>query len=429
VADARTFVVLGASLAGGTAAATLRGDGFDGRLVMIGGEARPPYERPPLSKTYLRGEDEPGDLLVRPADWWGAHGVETRLGARIEALDPVARTVTLAGGETIGFDAALVATGVRNRTIGVPGADLDGVFHLRSVADADRIRAAAARGGRALVVGMGFIGAEVAASLRTIGLEVTAVDPSPTPLYRVLGPDLGRVLEGVHRDHGVEVVAEDVVERFEGGARVERAVTRAGRTLDCDFAVVGIGTQPNDELMRGAGVSPHGGVAVDAALQSAFPGVFAAGDIAAHEHPIFGRVRIEHYDNALKMGEHVAHNMLGAAAAFDDPHWFWSDQYEHELQVAGFAPAWATMIVRGSIEDRRFCAFLLDREGVLRSTFGFDWPRDVRRSMPVIRAQVAPDPAALADPQVDLRTLVSGVSGKAAGQKRRHELGDERGKE
>jgi 3-phenylpropionate/trans-cinnamate dioxygenase ferredoxin reductase component len=408
VADARTFVVIGASMAGATAAATLRGDGFEGRLVLIGDEDRPPYERPPLSKTYLRGEDRPDDLLVRATDWWDANGVETRLGSQIGALDPAARTATIAGGETIRFDAALVATGVRNRTIRVPGADLDGVFHLRNVADADRIRAAAVGGGRALVVGMGFIGAEVTASLRTMGLQVTAVDPSPTPLYRVLGPDLGRVLEGVHRDHGVEMVPEDVVERFEGGARVERAVTRAGRVLDCDFAVVGIGTQPNDELIRGVGIAPGGGVAVDATLETQFPGVFAAGDVAAHEHPVFGRVRIEHYDNALKMGEHVAHNMLGAAAVFDDPHWFWSDQYEHELQVAGFATSWATMVVRGSIEARRFCAFLLDGAGVLRSTFGFDWPRDVRRSMSLIRAQLAPEPAALADPQVDLRTLVAG---------------------
>jgi 3-phenylpropionate/trans-cinnamate dioxygenase ferredoxin reductase component len=406
VAQAGTIVVVGAGLTGGTAAATLIEEGFEGRLVMIGEEALPPYERPPLSKTYLRGEETLDDLFVRQPGWWEEHGIEARFGERVDVLDAGERVVTLAGGERLAFDKALVATGVRNRTAAsTPGAELDGVYQLRTVADAERIRSAAAGSARVAIVGMGFIGAEVAASLRTLGLNVAVVDPSPTPLYRVLGPELGRVIEHVHRDKGVEMVLEDTVERFEGGERVERVVTKAGRSLDCDMVVVGIGTLPNAELMRGAAVGSTGGIDVDATCETALPSIFAAGDIAAHDHPVFGRVRIEHFDNAIKMGVHVGRRMLGKADVFDDPHWFWSDQYEHELQMGGFAPTWQRMVVRGSIDERRFCAFLLDEAGILRASVSFDWPRDCRRSLPLIRKGVAPDPDALADPEVDLRRM------------------------
>jgi 3-phenylpropionate/trans-cinnamate dioxygenase ferredoxin reductase subunit len=406
VAPAGTIVVVGAGLTGGTAAATLIEEGFEGRLVMIGEESLPPYERPPLSKTYLRGEETFDDLFVRQPEWWEEHGIEARFGERVDVLDAGERAVILAGGERVAFDKALVATGVRNRTAAsTPGAELDGVYQLRTVADADRIRSAAAGSARVAVVGMGFIGAEVAASLRTLGLNVAVVDPSPTPLYRVLGPELGRVIEHVHRDKGVEMVLEDTVERFEGEERVERVITKAGRSLECDMVVVGIGTLPNAEVMHGAAVGSTGGIDVDATCETALPGIFAAGDIAAHDHPVFGRVRIEHFDNAIKMGVHVGRRMLGKADVFDDPHWFWSDQYEHELQMGGFAPTWHRMVVRGSIDERRFCAFLLDEAGILRASVSFDWPRDCRRSLPLIRKRVAPDPVALADPEVDLRRM------------------------
>ncbi|TMK34150.1 MAG: hypothetical protein E6G58_12455 [Actinobacteria bacterium] len=400
----RTFVIVGASLTGATAAATLRGSGFDGRLIMLGDEPHAPYERPGLSKAYLRGEEPAEELFVRPPGWWDEQGIEIRLEATVERVDPREMTVTFRAGGSLPFDSALVATGVRNRVLDVPGADLDGVLQLRRIPDADAIRDRARGASRAVVVGMGFIGAEVAASLRQLGLEVTIVEIFETALFRVLGARIGKVLELIHRDHGVEILFEDNVERLEGAGRVERVITQRGRSIECDLVVVGIGTEPNVDVMAGEGLDELGGIRVDATLRTAFPNVFAAGDVATHDHPVFGTVRVEHFDNAIKMGEHVAGAMLGSDDPFDDPHWFWSDQYDSEIQMGGVRLT-DDMVLRGSLEERRFCAFFLDPAGVLRACVSIDWPRDVRRSLPLIRRAVAPDRAALIDPAVDLRTL------------------------
>ena len=402
----RSLVIVGASLAGGTAATVLRDQGYDGRLSLIGAEEEPPYERPPLSKELLRGELDFEDALVRPASWYEEHDVDARFGTMAVQIDVRAREVVLAGGERLPFDRLLVSTGSRNRRLEVPGAGLPGVFELRYHRDAVRIRDAATEGARVVCVGMGFIGAEVAASLRTIGRDVTVIEIFETTLYRILGPEIGRVLEGIHRDHGVTMHFSDSVERFEGDGRLERVVTESGKEIDADIAVIGVGTEPAVEIMAGTGLDQGGGIPVSSGLETAVPGAFAAGDVALHDHPVFGPIRVEHYDNAVKMGEHAAHAMLGSEEVFDDPHWFWSDQYDSKVEMAGYAPTWDRMVVRGSLEARSFCAFLLDSGGVVRSTVSLDWKRDVRRSFGLISSQVAPDPKALADPDVDLRTLV-----------------------
>ncbi len=400
------FVIVGASLCGATTAATLRQEGFDGGLVMIGAEEVVPYERPPLSKEYLRGEAPLERTFVRSPEWYAENEIDLRLGARVVQIDPRSREVVLAGGDRVGFDRLLVATGGRNRKLDVQGVELPGVFDLRRVADADRIRAAAHEGARVVCVGMGFIGAEVAASLRAVGCDVTVVEVFETALYRILGRDIGRALEGIHRDHDVKMHFNEAVARFEGSERLERVVTHGGKQIEADMAVVGVGTEPAVEVMAGTGLDQSGGIPVGPTLETDVPGVFAAGDVARHEHPVFGPMRVEHFDNAIRMGEVVARNMLGKSEVFDDPHWFWSDQYDSQIQMAGFAPTWEEMVVRGSIADRSFCAFLLDAGGVVRSTVSMDWKRDVRRSFELIRKQVAPDPMALADPEVDIRTLV-----------------------
>ena len=407
----RSIVVVGASLAGATAAGVLREEGYEGRLVLIGAEAEPPYERPPLSKELLRGEQTLDDALVRPAAWYDEQGVDARFGTRAVQIDARAREVILAGGERVDFDRLLVATGGRNRQLEVPGAGLPGVFDLRYHRDAIRIRDAATTGARVVCVGMGFIGAEVAASLRTQGCDVTVVEIFETTLYRILGPEIGRVLEGIHRDHGVRMIFSDTVERFEGDGRLERVVTEAGVSIDADVVVIGVGTEPAVEIMAGTGLDRGGGIPVGSGLETSVAGVFAAGDVALHDHPVFGPIRVEHYDNAIKMGEHAARAMLGPVDAFDDPHWFWSDQYDSKVEMAGYAPAWDRMVVRGSLEERSFCAFLLDAGGVVRSTVSLDWKRDVRRSFGLIEAEVAPDPVALADPEVDLRKLIPAEGG------------------
>jgi 3-phenylpropionate/trans-cinnamate dioxygenase ferredoxin reductase subunit len=401
-----TFVVVGASLCGATTVAGLRAEGFDGRIVLVGAEEHPPYERPPLSKEYLRGEEPFEKALIRPPEWYAENDVDLRTGTRAVQIRPKTSAVILAGGESLPYDALLIATGSRNRRLDVPGAELPGVFDLRRAGDADRIRAAADGGARVVCVGMGFIGAEVAASLRSLGNDVTVVEVFETTLFRILGPEIGMALEGVHRDHGVVMHFNEAVARFEGDGRLERVVTSGGKHIEADVAVVGVGTEPATEIMAGTGLDQGSGIPVDATLRTEIPAVFAAGDVARHDHPVFGPMRVEHFDNAIKMGEHVARSMLGKSESFDDPHWFWSDQYDSQVQMAGFAPTWDRMVVRGSIEKRSFCAFLLDRDGVVRSTVSLDWKRDVRRSFGLIRTQVAPDPSALEDPEVDLRTLV-----------------------
>ena len=397
------IVIVGAGQAGATAAGKLRDEGYDGHLTLIGEEPVLPYERPPLSKEYLRGERD-DHQLVRPEPWYADNQVDLRLGVRADRVDSASRTVELEDGHAVGYDQLVLATGSRNRRVPIPGIELPGVFGMRTAAEAERIREAAAGAGKAVLVGMGFIGAEVAASLRSRGLDVTVVEYAQTPLERVLGPELGHSIEGLHRDHGVEMYFLDAAEGFEGDGRFEALITKGGRRIEGDLAIVGIGVEPVTELAERSGIPVENGIPVDATLRTAVDGVWAIGDVARHDHPVFGSVRVEHFDNAVRMGEHVAGNLLGGRDVFDDPHWFWSDQYDANIQMAGFAMAWDQVVIRGSLEERSFAAFLL-QDGRLLSTFTMNWNRDVRRSMPLIKAKAHPDPAKLADPDVDLREL------------------------
>jgi 3-phenylpropionate/trans-cinnamate dioxygenase ferredoxin reductase subunit len=397
-----TFVVVGAGVAGGTAAAKLREEGFDGDVVLIGAEDVAPYERPPLSKEYLRGEtSEP--LYIRDPGFYAENTIDARFGVRAEHVNVTDRVVELEGGEGVAFDQAVIATGARNRRPPIEGLDLENVFDLRYLPNSDAIREAAKNGSKAVMVGMGFIGAEVAASLRQLGLDVTVVEFFGTPLERVLGPTIGGAIEALHRDHGVEMIFRDGAEHFEGDGRFEAMVTKEGRRIEGDFAVVGVGVEPVTDVATDD-LSVDNGIPVDATLKTAAEGVWAIGDVARHDHPVFGPIRVEHFDNGMKMGEHVAKNLLGANAVFDDAHWFWSDQYDAEIQMSGFATEWDDMVVRGSIEDRSFSAFLL-KDGQLLSTFSMNRTFDVRRSMPLIATKAHPERAKLEDPEFDLREL------------------------
>jgi 3-phenylpropionate/trans-cinnamate dioxygenase ferredoxin reductase subunit len=400
-----TFVIVGAGLAGGGAAATLREEGFDGRVVLIGAEPQPPYERPPLSKEYLRGESSLEQALFQPLDFYGENDIETRFGVRVTRVDAPEKVIELDSGERVPYQALLVATGGRNRRPPIPGIDLEGIYGLRTVADSDRIRAEVSLGRKAVVVGMGFIGSEVAASLRQSGVEVTVVDRNKVPLRRVLGEEVGRVVEGIHRDHGTELIFEDEVAAFEGAERVKRITTQRGQRIDCDFVVVGLGVEPATELLAGTGVGIDNGILVDEYLRTGVEGIYAAGDVANHYRPVFERhLRVEHWQNALKQGPAAARNMLGENEPYGEIPWFWSDQYEHSLQYAGFHTEWDELVVRGSVEERNFAAFYRQDERVLAAVT-INRGRDLRRSIPLIKAQEEIAAAKLSDLDVDLRIL------------------------
>jgi 3-phenylpropionate/trans-cinnamate dioxygenase ferredoxin reductase component len=407
---AETFVIVGAGLAGGGAAATLRGEGFDGRLVLIGAEPQPPYERPPLSKEYLRGESSFEQVLFQPLDFYAENDIETRFGVRVTRVDAAEKVVELDRGERVAYDALLVATGGQNRRIPTPGIDLEGIYSLRTVTDSDRISAEISPGQKAVVVGMGFIGLEVTAALRQLGVEVAVVDRNTVPLRRVLGEEIGRVVGEIHRDHGTELIFEDEVAAFEGAERVERVTTQRGHRIECDFVVVGLGIEPAAELLAGTGVGIDNGVVVDEYLWTGVEGIYAAGDVANHYHPVFKRhIRVEHWQNALKQGPAAARNMLGGNEPYGEIPWFWSDQYEHNLQYAGFHTEWDELVVRGSMEERNFVAFY-QKDGRVLAAVAINGGRDLRRSIPLIKAREEVAAATLGDLDVDLRTLAGAAS-------------------
>ncbi|MGH9052752.1 MAG: NAD(P)/FAD-dependent oxidoreductase [Acidimicrobiia bacterium] len=404
---ASTIVIVGASLAGATAAATLREEGFEGRVVLVGEESQLPYERPPLSKEYLRGEQPFETALVHREGFYQAEGIETRFGVRASRVNSSDRVVELDDGERIPYDKVLVATGSRKRRLPVPGADLEGVFDLRTVADADRIRAEVAPGRRAVLVGMGFIGAEVAASLRQLGLEVAVVAPGELPLSRVLGREVGRVLGDIHRDHGVEMHFGERVSALEGSQRVEAVRTTGGQTLPCDLVVAGIGVQPVTEVVAEAGAEVEDGIVVDELCRTTVEGIYAAGDVTSHYHPLFGRrMRVEHWNHALRHGAAAARSMLGKGTPYVEVPWFWSDQYDHNLQYAGFHTGEEEMVVRGSLADRSFVVFFL-RQGIVVAAAALDRGRDLRRAMELISGGAPVDADLLRDEGVDLRALTN----------------------
>ena len=407
------IVIVGASLAGGTAAVTLREEGYDGDIVLIGAERELPYSRPPLSKGYLRGQDRFEDQLVKPASYYAEQRIELKLGVRATAIDPKQKLVEFDGGERVAYDRLLVTTGGRNRTLTVPGANLSGVFQLRTVEDCNRIRAAVAPGKRAVVIGFSFIGSEVSASLRQLGVDVVAVEGARVPLARVLGDEAGRVLADIHRDKGVQLVSEDAVDALEGSGRVTRVRTRKNRVFDCDMVVAGIGIVPNAELLAAAGAKIENGVLVDEHCRTTLPDVFAAGDVTNHLHPIFGRLRVEHWNNGYQQGRAAARALLGRPEPYDYIHTFWSDQYEHVIEYVGFAASWDRVVFRGRPESRKFLGFYL-KDGVVRAAMGLDRggdPEDpkgeseLKAAVDMVRRRAQIDPDKLADESAELSAL------------------------
>ena len=412
----QVVVILGAGLAGGNAAVTLREEGWRGRIVLVGAEPGIPFGRPPLSKTYLRGEADLTAWYVKSSDWYGEHDIELRTGVTVRQVDPARKQLRLASGDTLDYDKLVVCTGANNRPLAVPGATLPGIFQLRTIAECDAIRQVAQPGARAVVVGMGFIGSEVAASLLQLGLEVTAVLPGAAPLAGVLGDEVAAVLAAIHREQGVRLVTHDQVIGFEGNTWVEHVLTVKGERLACDLVVVGIGVTPAVDVLTDSGIALDNGILVDARCQTSVPDIFAAGDVANVLHPVFGRVRVEHFNNAEQQGRAAARAVLGTLGAYDYIYSFWSDQYNHKIEYVGFARRWERLVLRGRYDSRRFLAFYLTQEGVLQAAFGLNRGGDpeleadaeLRACQALIRGRIRLADTALAmlaDERVDLWSL------------------------
>ena len=394
----RAVTIVGASLAGLNAAEALRRDGFDGPVTLIGAESRLPYDRPPLSKQVLAGDWEPERAALTDSEELASDEIEARLGLRATALDLDARELTLHTGETVAFDGLVIATGARCRTM--PGTEgLGGVHVLRSLDDCLALRGdLEAVPQRVVVVGAGFIGAEVAATARGRGLEVTVVEALPTPLSRVLGDEMGRVCAEVHRDHGVDLRTGVGVDRIEGDRRVERVALTDGSIIDADVVVVGIGVVPNTEWLDGSGLQVDDGVLCDASCLAA-ERVTAAGDVARWPNQLFGEtMRVEHWDNAAAQGAHAARRLLNPETGpFTPVPWFWSDQYDRKIQLAGrVRPDDEVRVVNGSVEERRFAA-VYGRAGRIVGVLGFNRPRHVMRYRALIARGASFDEALAAE--------------------------------
>ncbi len=361
MSDTHPHVIVGGGLAGAKAAEALREEGYDGPVVLLAAEDEQPYERPPLSKDYLRGESERDSARVHPSGFYDEHDIEVRTGTTAERIDTGGRSVTLAGGECLRYDRLLLATGAEPRRLRVPGAELAGIHYLRDLADADALAGRLDAGGRLVVIGAGWIGAEVAASARLKGLEVAMVEMANTPLERVLGPELGGIYAEIHRAHGVDLRTGVGIASFEGGSGgVERVRLADGSTLDCDFVVVGVGVTPRTALAEQAGIAVNNGILVNDRLETSEPGVFAAGDVANAIHPFYRRlIRVEHWANALNQPATAARAMLGKEASYDLLPYFFSDQYDVGMEYSGHATEWDEVVMRGDPAARELIAFWL----------------------------------------------------------------------
>jgi 3-phenylpropionate/trans-cinnamate dioxygenase ferredoxin reductase subunit len=405
MAERPTFVIVGASLTGAKAAETLREEGFEGRVVLVGAEPERPYERPPLSKDYLRGESEREAVYVHPDGFYAERDIEVLRGVEVTAIDPSEGIARLSGGEHLDWDRLLLATGAEPRRLPLPGMDLDGVHYLRTLADSDRLRQVIDAGGRLAVIGAGWIGAEVAASARVKGMEVTLIERQSVPLESVLGPEVGAFYADVHREHGVDLIVDARVEAIEGADRAERVRLAGGRAVDCAAVLVGVGVVPRTRLAEAAGLAVDDGVLVDATLRAGGD-VFAAGDVANADHPFYGRrVRVEHWANALNQGPAAARSMLGGTAPYDRLPYFFSDQYDVGMEYSGLADPRARTVVRGDLSAREAIVFWLDDAGRVLAGMNVNvW--DVNDQVQaLIRSRAAVDPSRLADPDVPLEAL------------------------
>ncbi|MEW2135633.1 FAD-dependent oxidoreductase [Streptomyces sp. NPDC005409] len=403
------FVIVGASLAGAKAAQTLREEGFDGPVALLGEESERPYERPPLSKGYLLGNDERDTVYVHPEPWYAEHDIDLRLGTAVTAIDPDGHEVTLADGSRIGYAKLLLTTGSSPRRLTVPGAGLDGVLYLRRLADSDRIRESFASASRIAVIGAGWIGLETAAAARAAGGQVTVLEMAELPLLRVLGPEVSQVFADLHADHGVDLrFGVRIAEITGDGGRADGVLLADGTRIDADAVIVGVGITPNTGLAAAARLEVDNGIRVDARLRTSHPDVHAAGDVANAFHPLLGKhIRVEHWANAVNQPQAAAKAMLGQDVAYDRVPYFFTDQYDLGMEYTGYVDpgGYDQVVFRGRRESREFIAFWLSAGRVLAGMNVNVW--DVTDPIRALVTSGHPvDPSRLADPDVPLADLL-----------------------
>jgi 3-phenylpropionate/trans-cinnamate dioxygenase ferredoxin reductase subunit len=401
-----TVVIVGASLAGATAAAELRRLEFAGRIVLIGEEAHRPYERPPLTKQLLRGESQPSDAAVFEPRFAIEHDIELRIGTRVDAIEPESSSIVLADGTLVLYDQLLLTTGARPRRLDIAGAGLASILTVRTLEDMLVLREHLGPGYKLVVVGGGWIGTEIAASASEVGTEVVLIEGAAAPLEHVLGHEMGDLFATLHREHGVDVRTGCRVGAFEGTTAVRAVRLDSGEQIDCDVVVVGIGVVPATELADRAGLETADGIVVDSLLRTSDPKILAAGDVALVDHPRYGPLRIEHWENARRQGRAAAATIVGRGQPFDAIPYFFSDQYDVGLEYTGLASPESEFVIRGTTSSREFVAFWLDQERVIAgmNVNVLDVADDIRQ---LIENDAVVDPAQLADPTVALGDLAA----------------------
>lgn len=401
----QTVVIVGAGHGAGQIVASLKQHKFDGHIVLIGEEPYLPYQRPPLSKKYLAGEMPPERLYFKPASFYEDDNIEVRLGTRIESIDSDRSQLATSAGDTIAYDKLVLATGSRVRKVEVPGADLDGIHYLRSIADVEAIRADIDTAETVAIVGAGYIGLEVAAVCRQLGCNVTVIELAAHVMSRVVSREVSDFYEALHADHGVDIRLSTGLQAYEGNGRVSHVVSDSGDRIPADLVVVGVGILPNIELAADAGLAVDNGIVVDDRCCTEDPDIFAIGDCTSHPNGIYERqLRLESVHNALEQAKTAAANICGIETHYSQVPWFWSDQYDVKLQIAGLSEGYDAIVLRGDPAKASFACFYL-KDGVLIAVDAINSPREFMQSKALIgsHARIAPDQ--LADAAVMLKDL------------------------
>jgi 3-phenylpropionate/trans-cinnamate dioxygenase ferredoxin reductase subunit len=403
-----TFVVIGAGQAGGRAVEAMRAAGFSGRILLVGHEAYVPYERPPLSKKMLTGDGGPDSAYLHDPSFYDDRKIEMRLGVDAVAIDREARSLQLSNGETLVYDKLLLTTGARVRRIAIPGAELPGVDYLRDMDESLSLRARLGAGARLVVIGGGYIGLEAASAARARGCHVVVLEAADRVLNRVVAPEISRFYEDLHRANGVDIRTGVKLLEFTGDGKVEAVVCEGGVTCPADFVIVGIGVEAETGLAEAAGLTVDNGIVVDAFGRTSDKNIYAAGDVANQPNEALGRrVRLESWQNAQNQAIAVARVMCGGSEPYQELPWFWSDQYGLNLQMVGLPEGWDRLVIRGDLASHKFTAFYLCG-GLVVGANALNNPRDIRFTRMLMEQGARPDPAALADPNVPLKSLLGG---------------------